>query len=351
MNPSHSWLVSASVHTLTLVALAGLLGRRTLWIRSASLFGVPVSPADTRGGDAMRIWSRFRIGIVAGAALGALTPALLSPPWGWLGSLWLLIATAAAFARAHQQSRRLPRPPVRAPGAVRHAALTSPERRRSAWLHTGPYLILAACGLGVTAAYDVLPDAFPLHYDFTGAPDRWVDKSWGAALAPVLFGTLVCGLLASIRQLIRRLAPEATSPAAIANRRTTFDLLHDLELLLAITFGGLAALPLLDPAARQGVVLGILVVLGPGILILLALRLSRHAVGGSSDGGESAGELERSHERHWRAGLLYSNSADPALFVPKRVGLGYTINLAHRGAWAVIALIALIAVLPALLLR
>ena len=37
-------------------------------------------------------------------------------------------------------------------------------------------------------------------------------------------------------------------------------------------------------------------------------------------------------EEHWRhGGLTYYNPEDPALVVEKLTGVGYTLNLAHRG--------------------
>jgi uncharacterized membrane protein len=38
----------------------------------------------------------------------------------------------------------------------------------------------------------------------------------------------------------------------------------------------------------------------------------------------------------WRGGLLYFDRTDPALFVPKRVGIGYTFNFGHPAAIALV---------------
>src|SRR5215469_3011101 len=48
-------------------------------------------------------------------------------------------------------------------------------------------------------------------------------------------------------------------------------------------------------------------------------------------------------------GFIYSNPDDPSLLVPKRYGIGYTLNFGNRWAWPLLALILLIAVLPAVL--
>jgi uncharacterized membrane protein len=37
-------------------------------------------------------------------------------------------------------------------------------------------------------------------------------------------------------------------------------------------------------------------------------------------------------DRYWYAGVFYNNPDDPVLFVPKRLGLGWTLNFGHPQA-------------------
>lgn len=46
----------------------------------------------------------------------------------------------------------------------------------------------------------------------------------------------------------------------------------------------------------------------------------------------------RSDETQWIVGGLYFNRADPRLLVPKRFGIGRTLNLGHPVSWLLIAL-------------
>jgi hypothetical protein len=50
-------------------------------------------------------------------------------------------------------------------------------------------------------------------------------------------------------------------------------------------------------------------------------------------------------ETGWN-GMFYCNSDDPALFVPKRYGIGYTLNFGNPWSWAVLVLIFALALLP-----
>ena len=57
----------------------------------------------------------------------------------------------------------------------------------------------------------------------------------------------------------------------------------------------------------------------------------------------------RDDDRYWNSGVFYNNPDDPALFVPKRFGLGWTMNFGHPQAkWVLIGL-SLVVLIPPLL--
>ena len=58
---------------------------------------------------------------------------------------------------------------------------------------------------------------------------------------------------------------------------------------------------------------------------------------------------DRTPDRCWKAGIFYVNPADPALFVAKRLGIGYTLNFGNPWSWVVLAFIILIAIAPVIL--
>jgi uncharacterized membrane protein len=57
----------------------------------------------------------------------------------------------------------------------------------------------------------------------------------------------------------------------------------------------------------------------------------------------------RPPEEAWR-GVFYSNTGDPALLVPKRYGIGYTLNFGNPWSWVVMLLILAAALAPFILL-
>lgn len=57
---------------------------------------------------------------------------------------------------------------------------------------------------------------------------------------------------------------------------------------------------------------------------------------------------QRPPDNAWK-GVFYSNPDDRSLFVPKRCGIGYTVNFGHPLGWVVFVFILVMAVLPLLL--
>jgi len=53
--------------------------------------------------------------------------------------------------------------------------------------------------------------------------------------------------------------------------------------------------------------------------------------------------------RHYRWGVIYVNPEDPRLWVPKRIGVGWTLNFAKPAAAWVMLLILVAAMAPLLL--
>jgi len=57
---------------------------------------------------------------------------------------------------------------------------------------------------------------------------------------------------------------------------------------------------------------------------------------------------ERPPDSAW-SGPFYSNREDPSIFVPKRYGIGYTLNFANPWSWVVLFLIVAAATAPLVL--
>lgn len=50
-------------------------------------------------------------------------------------------------------------------------------------------------------------------------------------------------------------------------------------------------------------------------------------------------ELERKNDEFWKWGITYYNPNDPAIWIKKKVGIGWTLNFAHLESWVIIFMI------------
>jgi uncharacterized membrane protein len=92
-----------------------------------------------------------------------------------------------------------------------------------------------------------------------------------------------------------------------------------------------------------------------GVLIAIVLVLfwhpqfSRTKTSTSVD-RQRTNAVFRDDDRYWYGGLFYNNPDDPAVFVPKRFGLGWTMNFGHPQAKLVLIGILLLVLLPPLVM-
>jgi uncharacterized membrane protein len=50
-------------------------------------------------------------------------------------------------------------------------------------------------------------------------------------------------------------------------------------------------------------------------------------------------QFDRDNYQNWKWGVIYNNPNDPAIWVPKRTGLGWTLNFAHTRAYVYLLLL------------
>ncbi len=191
--------------------------------------------------------------------------------------------------------------------------------------------------------YPDLPQRIPVHWNGAGEPDRWARKSFTS----VFFLPVLSVYLQSMFLLFKydSVGVKMTLPAARAEEflrykeralRISINLFDWTRVVTAFLLGDLA-LHLLFTTLDQFRFLkspnNIAMWSGTGALIggiayfiyrLLAVNNELSAAHGFSS-------VQRPEEaKHWRGGIYYSNPDDPAFFVEKLDGMGYTMNFAHR---------------------
>lgn len=196
---------------------------------------------------------------------------------------------------------------------------------RSSWLSRWDLLpCLAALALAAALPYLLagLPDPLPTHFDARGRANGWTPHAafpWIAFGLPAFAWVLL--LLTSRAFVGTEQDPDGLKSSAMAPLRG----------LLATGLLGLMGSVLLIPRFGFKVLWGMLAL----FLLLLVLGVAL-----------MVRELKRSvpldeQAELYRWGVFYVNAEDPAIWVPKRLGLGWTLNFAHGLSWFILLLLLL----------
>jgi uncharacterized membrane protein len=250
----------------------------------------------------------------------------------------------AAFVYARRQTL----PHAVRPSPVRSVSLTAPREGLPGGVAAVfvPFAILAAAALYLYLNWSCIPERFPVHWGIDGSPDRWSGRSWQGVYAPLLLGAVHSGLMLLIGLGILRASPRgrvAANAAATAQLRRVV-----LQFLIAAVWGmtlllaSVSLTPLLSERPLGNlppilIALGLLALAIPFVWRLI--RIGR-TTGSGGDG---------TPDQCWKLGIFYFNPADPAIFVEKRFGIGYTCNFANRTTWLFGGLVLLFSLVPVLL--
>ncbi|HZO71271.1 MAG TPA: DUF5808 domain-containing protein [Ktedonobacteraceae bacterium] len=79
------------------------------------------------------------------------------------------------------------------------------------------------------------------------------------------------------------------------------------------------------------------------VVLILVLPIPRSQTRANTPASRrSTPVMFRDDDRYWYGGIFYNNPDDPDVFVPKRYGIGWTVNLGHpRGRLFMTALLLL----------
>lgn len=309
--------------------------------RRGIFFSVTVPPEFRRTDLARRILRGYRVSAAVSGIVAVILALAARPPLGLVFAMtWVAAFTLAALARARSQvlPHASPLPPVR------EASLgpRTPAAEDRLWIQALPLLPLLASAAYVALRWADLPSPMPVHWGFDGRPNRWLPKTPASVMTPFIVGTLLCAGIAVMSHFTRKSTRRPGSGAIEEQFRATIaQFVLAAELFVAIAFSLIAVAPLLSRsvAARlfEFLPFGTLGVLA--ILLVWTVRVARRRQSPAAAPGDFTPDA------CWKAGIFYVNPGDPALFVEKRMGLGYTLNFAHVGAWALVAgLLALAAV-------
>ncbi|MCL6631197.1 MAG: DUF5808 domain-containing protein [Alicyclobacillus herbarius] len=212
--------------------------------------------------------------------------------------------------------------------------------------------IVAVSALLAGVSYPHLPGILPVHFDLHGRPDAWAPKTVTTVFTPVWISLGLTLLIGGMAMLIQRapLRRDASNPDAPRREwqlnRTLLSGLWLLTACINAVFFGMEWV--ITHGAGQSkwisniaLVLPLAAVVGFLIVTYRAAVRARRSSGPAGDGVDrpAAPLVIYNDDQQWLAGVIYFNRNDPAVFVPKRFGVGWTLNMAHPTAWLLIAII------------
>lgn len=260
----------------------------------------------------------------------------------WYGCFWLAnheIRTAKAAGGWYEGLRQ---------GiAVDTGLRTDPPRFPWLWLAPSLAIILATVVTGVIA-YPSLPATLVVHYGARGVPNRVAAKSVGTVFSLVFVQIGVTALLTGVAAaIVSRSRPDIdpahpVSSARWHRRYMELGAKALLGLVAMIDLGMLGSSLLMWTGtvtawAPLVVVLPILAAVVVAVVVLARNNRAR------DEGEPDTGLTHRDDDKYWRGGLFYINREDHALLVPRRYGIGWTLNFGNpRVAMLLAGLLAVI---------
>ena len=224
----------------------------------------------------------------------------------------------------------------------------------------GPFLILGLIAGVLALNWDSLPERWPVHWGIDGQPDSLVATTTVAVYGNLAVMVFACALISLVSSGIRRRSRRLAAAGPAARSEETFQqvilwTMLGLEYFLVLRVALFSLTPLMPESARSGIAEWASVLLGPWLVLLaIAPVLLWMGQGGSRLIGPSAGSRpvgDRTPDAGWKLGLIYFNPEDPAIFVEKRIGIGYTLNFGKIRVWIILTAIVALPMLIRILSR
>jgi uncharacterized membrane protein len=343
--------------TAAMACLAPRLTRRDLY------FAVTVPPGFRDSEQGREILRHYRARVLA-QSLIASALILVGAMFHWLAALGAGIAWQyAGCFLAYLRARRQVMPGAVRPTTVREASLEPRSvRLPGGWvLQAGPYAVLAAAGFYLWSRWTDIPERFPNHWGLDGLPNGWGTRTLRDIFGFLLVAAVNCLLLTVLSYGLRHWSRPVQLTGTAGRNEARFknaglSVMLGIEYLLALSFSWASLAQVRSnvvgplEVSLMGALSLVFAVAAVAILVRMGqggARLaerSGEAVGGWPVGSAASAAPvgDGTLDRYWKAGIFYVNPDDPAIFVEKRLGIGYTLNFARVGAWILLLLTLLV---------
>lgn len=181
-----------------------------------------------------------------------------------------------------------------------------------------------------------------MQYDLNGNVTRFAEKTIGSVLMMPIIQLFMLGVfvfvnvtISKAKQQVQAEDPENSIKQNVIFRRkwSLFTIVMGTALILLFTIAQLSITTWLHYKYTPIIV----VVIVGGIVLGSIVMSFTMGQGGSRvkirNGRKSGDEVNHDDDHYWKLGQFYFNPDDPAVFVEKRFGVGWTVNFARPIAW------------------
>lgn len=206
--------------------------------------------------------------------------------------------------------------------------------------------------------YDKIPERIPMQFNFAGEVTNWADKSYRTVIAlPIiqmyltLLFLFINSMIAKAKQQLSVENSEKSIQQNILFRRRWSAFIIITGTAMTMMFSTIQ-LSYIYPVNHL-ILTTVALILTIGIIVGSIILSFKTGQGGSrikTGIGKKGEVIDRDDDQYWKLGQFYFNKNDPALFLEKRFGVGWTINFGQPLAWIILLLIIALAIgIPALL--
>lgn len=190
--------------------------------------------------------------------------------------------------------------------------------------------------------YDSLPNEIATHWNISGVADKFVEKSTQSVVANgmmILFLVLIMVFvnysIAMSKNKIDVNQPISSGRKLLKFKKINSIMIYGMALLISslITLFNFNSLDIISiDIAKWTPLLTLIFVIITVIPIVLNIKIGQ---GGSNLKSDEEEEINNEvsnidDDYFWKLGSIYYNPNDPALFVEKRFGVGWTLNFANK---------------------
>lgn len=254
---------------------------------------------------------------------------------------YLLMLRYRAKTRAYKKDRGWSAPAREAVAAVGEEQV--PRAISLKWNLLYLPVILVTLAIGIVG-YPGMPDLVPMHADFAGNVNRWVEKGPGVIATPLLVQLFlsVCFMFShwTIARSKKWSEPGAPATSAVAygmfaHAQSVYLLASGLVIVTTIGISFMLSSMGAISLGQAGVIMMIAVI--PVLIGAIAVSVVYGQAGSRVfKRMQGSDTLLVDDDEHWKFGLFYWNPDDSSLFLPERFGVGWTVNLARPAVWLII---------------